>query len=317
MGLELSDLSLDEIRGRFLRPGAPITPALLRKLQRDPREGVRKLHAQLRRRYQRERDERVRMESMLHFERLLWEAGAKHVAGVDEAGTGPLAGPVVSAAVVFPPGTTIEGVVDSKRLDAAQRGELEREIRARAAGIGIGVAEVDEVDRLNVYHAALLSMHRAVLALPMRPDHVLVDARTIPRLECPQNSFFKGDGINFSIAAASILAKTYRDRRMDELDALHPGYGLARHKGYSTPEHQRAIQRLGPSAVHRRSFTFLRELCGEYSEDFYALQERLESAGSREALGACERELESRAEAFTVGEHRKLRQTLKRRWRTL
>src|SRR5690606_15705237 len=122
---------------------------------------------------------------------------------------------------------------------------------------------------LNVYHAALLAMRRAVEALPMRPDHLLVDARTIPDLDLPQNAFHKGDGIDYSIAAASIIAKTHRDELMEKLDAQYPGYGFARHKGYATADHQAAVRRLGPSPIHRRSFTFLRELRGEYSEHFY------------------------------------------------
>jgi ribonuclease HII len=317
VGTDLSLLGLPEIRTRFLHADEPVTPALLRRLERDPREGARKLSAQLRRRYERERDERLRLDALLNFERVLWRAGLRRVAGVDEAGTGPLAGPVVAAAVVFPPGTAIEGIDDSKRLDPERRTELARVIHARAAGTGIGLASVEEIDRLNVYQASLLAMRRAVLALPEPPEHVLVDARTIPELACPQNAFSKGDGIDFSIAAASILAKTHRDRLMDELDVIHPGYGFARHKGYSTPEHQRAVRRLGPSPVHRRSFTFLRELCGGYSERFYTLQDRLERAGSRGALAACEQALEEHAAALDPVEHRKLRLVLRRRWRTL
>jgi ribonuclease HII len=316
VGPDPSELSLGAIRARFLQSDEPLTPGLLRKLERDPREGVRKLHAQLRRRYLRQREERARIDALLNFERVLWKAGLERVAGVDEAGTGPLAGPVIAAAVVFPPGTAIDGIDDSKRLDPERRQELEREIRARASGIGIGTAEVDEIDTLNVYHAALLAMRRAVEALPAPPQHVLVDARTIPALPCPQNAFQKGDGLDFSIAAASILAKTWRDRLMDDLDARHPGYGFARHKGYSTPEHQRAIRRLGPSPVHRRSFTYLRELSGQYSDRFYSLQRDLFAARTPESLAACERELAVHADALAPAEQRKLRQLLNRRRRT-
>src|SRR5690606_8507810 len=196
------------------------------------------------------------------------------IAGVDEVGMGPLAGPVIAAAVVFPPHTDLDGIDDSKKLDPDQRLDADRRIRAIALGIGIGRVDVAEIDSINIYHAGLLAMRRAVESLPMRAQHVLVDARTIPGVDVPQNCFNKGDGINFSIAAASIIAKTHRDRLMDELAREHPGYGYERHKDYSTAEHQEAVRRLGPSPINRRSFTFIRELCGEYSPLFYDLKRR-------------------------------------------
>jgi ribonuclease HII len=192
---------------------------------------------------------------MLNFERVLWRAGVQHIAGVDEVGMGPLAGPVIAAAVVFPPHTELHGIDDSKRLDVEQRVDAARRIREAASGIGIGRAEVAEIDSINIYHAGLLAMRRAVEALPMRPQHVLVDARSIPGVDVPQNCFDKGDGLDFSIAAASIVAKVHRDGLMDELAREHPDYGFDRHKGYCTPEHQDAIRRLGPCAIHRQSFT--------------------------------------------------------------
>ena len=159
---------------------------------------------------------------------------------------GPLAGPVVAAAVMFPPETDIAGVDDSKRLDPATRAALALEIRAQASGLGVGMASVEEIDGLNIYHAGLLAMRRAVEALPRPPQHVLVDARTVPGIEVPQNTFNKGDGINFTIAAASIIAKTERDRMMEALDHEYPGYGFATHKGYGTPEHRDALLRARP-----------------------------------------------------------------------
>ena len=158
------------------------------------------------------------------------------------------------SAVVFPPETEIAGIDDSKALDQETRLRLEREIRNRAVSVGIGVVEVDEIDRLNIYHAGLRAMQLALGALAVVPQHVLVDSRTIPGVTQPQSSFDKGDGINFSIASASIVAKVHRDRLMTELDALYPGYGFASHKGYATAEHQHAIRELGPCPIHRRSF---------------------------------------------------------------
>lgn len=258
-------LFLARIRERHLVCGEPISAALLRQLRADPRVAARRLAEQLEREQRRRREEKARLERMLHFERILWRAGITRVAGVDEAGVGPLAGPVVAAAVVFRPGTSIPGVDDSKKLSPKRRRELARRIRAEAAGIGIGTADPDEIDRLNIYQASLLAMHRAVRALPEQPEHVLVDARTIPDLDLPQNAFQKGDGINFSIAAASIIAKVHRDELMDRLDLLYPGYGFARHKGYPTPEHQQALSKLGPSPVHRHSYALVAEAAGRMS----------------------------------------------------
>lgn len=317
MPSRLSKLSVDEIRARYARADAPVSPQTLSKLKRDPRHGVRVIYESLKKRYERDSAERTRLDAMLNFERVLWRAGVQHIAGVDEVGMGPLAGPVIAAAVVFPPHTELHGIDDSKRLDLEQRADAERRIRAAASGVAIGRAEVEEIDTLNIYHAGLLAMRRAVEALPMRPQHVLVDARSIPGVDVPQNCFDKGDGLDFSIAAASIVAKVHRDRLMDELASEHPGYGFERHKGYCTPEHQDAIRRLGPCAVHRRSFTFIRELRGEYSTLFYDLKQRLHSAAAAAELEALEQELDASRGALAESEQRKLKLVLSRRWRAL
>jgi ribonuclease HII len=313
----LSKLSIDEIRARYARPDEPVTPQTLNKLKRDPRQGVQLIYAALKRRFERDSAERARLDAMLNFERVLWRAGVERIAGVDEVGMGPLAGPVVAAAVVFPPHTELAGIDDSKRLDLEQRLDAERRIRAAALAIGIGRAEVEEIDTLNIYHAGLLAMRRAVEALPVRPQHVLVDARSIPGLDVPQNCFERGDGLAFSIAAASIVAKVYRDRIMDELARDHPGYGFERHKGYCTPEHQEAIRRLGPCPIHRRSFTFLKELRGEYSALFYELKGRVHAAAAAADLEAIELELDASRGALSESEQRKLKLLLSRRWRAL
>jgi len=313
----LSKLSVDEIRERYARADQPVSPQTLSKLKRDPRHGVRQIYEALKKRYERDSVERTRLDAMLNFERVLWRAGVQHIAGVDEVGMGPLAGPVIAAAVVFPPHTELDGIDDSKKLDIEQRMEAERRIRATASAIAIGRAEVTEIDTVNIYHAGLLAMRRAVEALPMRPQHVLVDARTIPGVDMPQNCFDKGDGLDFSIAAASIVAKVHRDRLMDELAREHPGYGFERHKGYCTPEHQDAIRRLGPCTIHRKSFTFIRELRGEYSRLFYDLKQRLDSAEAAAELEAVEQELAACRDALSDDEQRKLKLVLSRRWRAL
>lgn len=315
--MKLTELSIEEIRAHFLDGDQPLTAQSLNKLSRDPRQGVRKMYELLKKRYDRERTERLRIQNMLNFERLLWKSGVRSIAGVDEVGMGPLAGPVIAAAVVFPAGTELVGIDDSKRLDAEQRLKMEAAIRGAAIAISIGTAEVGEIDSVNIYHAGLLAMRRAVEGLPLIPEHVLVDARTIPDLGIPQNAFNKGDGINFSIAAASIIAKTHRDRLMGELERQYPGYGFAHHKGYSTPEHQQAIRELGPCPVHRLSFAFIRELCGEFSALFYNLKQQLQQVDSSAGLRSFEEEISGRWPELDDREQRKLRLMLSRRWKTI
>ena len=179
------------------------------------------------------------------------------VAGLDEAGMGPLAGPIVAAAVVFPPETGILGVDDSKRLTAQQREELAEEIRARAACCALAVVDHREIDRINIYQAGLEAMRRALDGLAEPPQRVLVDGRQVPGLACPQERIVRGDATCHVIAAASILAKTERDRLMLSYDEQFPGYGFGSHKGYATSAHRDAIRLLGPCAIHRRSFMLL------------------------------------------------------------
>jgi ribonuclease HII len=317
MLLDLKNLSIKEIRARYLGEEVSVSSLVLSALRRDERQGARQLHDLLQKRHGEERREQARIDGLLNFERVLWRSGVRHVAGVDEVGVGPLAGPVVAAAVVFEPGTTIAGVDDSKRLDAPTRAALATTIHRRAAGVGIGMASVAEIDRLNVYHAGLLAMRRAVEALPVSPQHLLVDARTVPGVSMPQNPFTKGDGINFSIAAASIVAKTHRDGLMDELDATYPEYGFQRHKGYSTPEHQAAIRRFGPCVLHRMSYPFIQELRGQYSARFYRMKERLVHGCSARRLQSVEHELDAGGADLSEHERRKLKLIITRRWKTL
>ena len=315
--MKFSDLSIEEIREQILQGNQPITAHFLNKLGRDPRQGVRKISEFLKKRYEKERAERLRILNMLNFERVLWKSGIRAVAGVDEVGIGPLAGPVVAAAVIFPPSSELAGVDDSKQLEPEQRVKLAAAIRQSATAIGVGLAEVSEIDHLNIYHAALLAMRRAIEALSLKPEHLLIDARVIPGISIPQNSFNKGDGINFSIAAASIIAKTHRDRLMEELEKKYPGYGFAQHKGYSTSEHQNAIRGLGPCPVHRLSFPFIRELCGEFSELFYTLKQQLQEVDSAAALHTFEKQLRERWSELDEKEQRKIRLMLSRRWKTI
>ena len=195
----------------------------------------------------------------LSIERVHWAAGRAAVAGLDEAGRGCLAGPVVAAAVVLPPDARLPGLDDSKKLSPAAREALVPEIHRVALGVGVGQCSPAEVDRLNVLWAAMEAMRRAAADVPAPPDVLLVDGNTeVPGAPCPQETVVKGDGRSLSIAAASVVAKVTRDRLMVELDAAFPVYGWAGHKGYPTAAHYAAIAAHGPSPHHRRSFRLAR-----------------------------------------------------------
>ncbi len=182
------------------------------------------------------------------------------VAGVDEVGRGPLCGPVVTAAVILDPSRPILGLNDSKKLSEARREALFEEIREKALAWCIACAEVEEIDRLNILHATMLAMQRAVEGLSVIPRLALIDGNRCPKLAVPCAPVVKGDSQVPAIAAASILAKVSRDREMVELDRVYPGYGMAGHKGYPTAVHLEALSRLGPTPIHRRSFAPVREL---------------------------------------------------------
>jgi len=181
------------------------------------------------------------------------------VAGVDEVGRGPLAGPVVTAAVILDPEQPISGLADSKALSEKKRGILFDDIQIKAKAWAIGRAEVEEIDKINILQATMLAMQRAVAGLALQPGHVLVDGNRCPELPCTAEAVIKGDGKIPAISAASIIAKVTRDREMVLLDAEYPGYGLAGHKGYPTKVHMAALQRLGATPIHRRSFAPVRK----------------------------------------------------------
>jgi ribonuclease HII len=185
------------------------------------------------------------------------------VAGVDEAGRGPLAGPVVAAAVILDDHKPIKGLADSKKLTALRREKLFDEIRAKALCCSVAQASVEEIDRLNILQATMLAMQRAVKGLRLKPAKVLVDGNRLPVLDVVAEAIVSGDALVPSISAASILAKVTRDRMLEELHAQHPGYGFDRHKGYGTAQHLAALRELGPLPVHRRSFAPVAQLLSE------------------------------------------------------
>lgn len=182
----------------------------------------------------------------------MYEQSSILIAGVDEVGRGPLAGPVVTAAVIL--NEPIEGLADSKKLSATTRKKLSLEIKRLALAYAYGRAEVDEIDSLNIHHATLLAMKRAVEALPIQPNEVMIDGIHVPQLKLPCKAIVRGDSLIPAISAASILAKVLRDEEMEEMDSLYPGYGFATHKGYPTETHRIALQRIGACPIHRKSY---------------------------------------------------------------
>ena len=195
---------------------------------------------------------------MWTFEHSAQAAGYNCIAGVDEAGRGPLAGPVVSAAVVLDDGFPDHGIMDSKKLSPRKRELLYDVIMDKALGVSLGIASHHEIDRLNILRASLLSMRRAVNGLTLAPDYLLIDGTFFIDSPIQQQAIVKGDALSVSIAAASIVAKVTRDRIMVDMHQLYPGYGFDRHKGYPTKAHKQALGEIGPSPVHRYSFKGVR-----------------------------------------------------------
>jgi ribonuclease HII len=256
------DSSLAALHARYVVGGRPLPAAIESALRADPRPGARAILTAVARRRRANRAEGQRLRTMLRYETALWQTGVVHIAGVDEAGMSPLAGPVAAAAVILAPGTRIGEVDDSKRLDVEQRDRLAPIIKQRAVAWAVAFAEVHEIDEINIYWAGLLAMRRAIEALAPTAEHLLIDGRKLSELPLPQQRIIKGDAKSLSIAAASILAKTARDARMQQLDAEFPGYGFAKHKGYPVHAHVRALARLGACPIHRRSFAPVREALG-------------------------------------------------------
>jgi ribonuclease HII len=259
---DIRQMSVSELRARFVESGRPLPAGCEEALQNDVRAGARAVYEAVERRRRDNRAEGQRLRHLLRYETPLWEKGLTRVAGVDEAGMAPLAGPVVAAAVILPLDFRPRGIDDSKQVERADRERLAVEIKAVAVAWAVGVATVEEIDALNIYHAGLLALRRAVEGLAVRPEHLLIDARRLKEVAIPQQGIVHGDALSLTIAAASIIAKTTRDAMMAAWDLEHPGYGFARHKGYPTAEHFAALERLGACPLHRRSFAPVRQALG-------------------------------------------------------
>jgi ribonuclease HII len=223
-------------------------------LKNDNRKSVQNIAMKLAKRLDAIRKEEQRLELITYFEKEGHEKGYVYIGGIDEAGRGPLAGPVVAAVVVFDKDTKIEGINDSKKLSEKKRDELFEIIKEKAIDYGIGIVNNEEIDEYNILNATYMAMKKALNCLKKSPDYLLIDATTIPNVDIPQNPIIKGDSKSISIAAASILAKVTRDSIMYEYDKIYPEYGFAKHKGYGTADHYKAIEECGITPIHRRSF---------------------------------------------------------------
>ena len=246
--------SISEIKELLNSCAIEALPEQIQKLEGDSRKGVQNLLTSFRKKYEKHLRELERLEEILTYEKGCWEAGYELVAGIDEVGRGPLAGPVVAAAVILPKGCKIEGVNDSKKLSAKKREELYDVILEKAVSYGIGVVSNERIDEINILQATYEAMREALSQLKPRADYILADAVTIPMVSTPQRGIIKGDAKSMSIGAASIVAKVYRDRMMTEMDKLYPGYGFASNVGYGSQEHMEGIKRLGITPIHRKTF---------------------------------------------------------------
>ncbi len=237
-----------------------LSEEILGQLQADERVGVQRLLRAYQRQQLRKQQEQERLEKMWKYEKIGWEQGFQAIAGIDEAGRGPLAGPVVAAAVILPPDFDATGLDDSKRLSSREREELRERIEKEAVAVGIGMVDVAYIDQHNILQATYQAMRIAIQSLPVPADYLLVDAVKIPGISLPQQGIIKGDQLSHSIAAASIVAKTVRDQWMIDAANTYPQYGFDKHMGYGTPEHLAALAKWGASPIHRQSFAPVRDL---------------------------------------------------------
>lgn len=243
---------IGEIKQKLEETQTGLLPAFIEQYQTDERAGVQKLVANAQKRYQKLQDEIARTEQLKKYEKEY--DNYSYICGIDEVGRGPLAGPVVAAAVILPKDCDILYINDSKQLSAAKREELYDVIMERAVATGLGMVGPERIDEINILQATYEAMRQAIAQLNPQPDLLLNDAVTIPGVDIRQIPIIKGDAKSISIGAASIIAKVTRDRMMETYDEIYPGYGFAKNKGYGSKEHMQALQELGPTSIHRASF---------------------------------------------------------------
>ena len=237
-----------------------LTDPFLAEAANDPRSGVQKAIEKRKRAIQAELDEDLRLEQMLRYEKKIYQAGYQAIAGIDEVGRGPLAGPVVAAAVILPPGCKIKGLNDSKKIPKKKHQEIYQAVLDKALAVGIGLIDNEVIDQVNIYEATKLAMKEALSKLSLKPDYLLIDAMKLD-IDIPQESIIKGDANSLSIAAASIVAKVTRDKLMADYDKEYPGYDFAQNAGYGTKSHLQGLERKGVTPIHRKTFEPVKSMC--------------------------------------------------------
>ncbi len=311
--MNLEEMSVLGIRSLIDSLDDGVPEELLLSMEADSRAQVRELAGRLRRKAVLEREQQAEQQRMLTLEHKYHGKGLRLVAGVDEAGRGPLAGPVVAAAVVFEPGDNLPRARDSKSISEQRREIIFEQIHGCAVAVGVGLADHHEIDRINIHNASILAMYRAVEELSVRPEAVLVDGKMVLRMDLPQEAVVRGDSKCLSIAAASIVAKVTRDRMMAEFDRRYPGYGFARHKGYPTADHVRALRELGPCPIHRRTFGQVAE-CGSFGKGLWTeLYHELAATVCIDELERVAGSIKPRRTDLNAGELASLRALYKRR----
>lgn len=252
----LKDLSIKEIQQFLWESSEEEAFSIIADLENDKRKGVINLITKYRKEIEQREKENARLSALYQKEKELQQRGYNYIAGIDEAGRGPLAGPVVAACVILKPDTYLPGLNDSKKISNEKRNMLAEMITKEAISIGIGLVNHEEIDRVNILQATIKAMVQAVAQMKFKPDYLLIDALKLP-VDIPQEGIIEGDAKCAAISAASIIAKTYRDTLMSEMDELYPEYGFKDHKGYGTLRHMEAINIFGPCTIHRKSFLHL------------------------------------------------------------
>lgn len=246
--------SISEIKNIYSKTDIKDLPDFIESLKNDNRKGVLSIINSANKKYNAYLEELERLKTITYYENQCRQNGYKLIAGIDEVGRGPLAGPVVTAAVILKENDLIEGINDSKKLSAAKRESLYDIIIDRAVSYAFGIVSAEEIDSINILQATYKAMRQALSALSIKPDFVLADAVTIPDIDIKQQGIIKGDAKSISIGAASIIAKVYRDRMMYEYAKIYPEYGFEQNKGYGSQSHIEAIKKFGPCPIHRKTF---------------------------------------------------------------
>ncbi|MFT5366766.1 MAG: ribonuclease HII [Candidatus Latescibacterota bacterium] len=313
---QIPNMTVSDIK-KAVEAAFPPEEATLQVLEQDPRSGVRQLAVQVRRRKRADAKEDARLEQMGSLENKLRARGLTHIAGVDEAGRGPLAGPVTAAAVILPAHTLIVGLNDSKKLSEQKREILFDQIRTIALAIGVGEATPQEIDTLNIRNATHLAMRRAIDALSIPPDRILIDGNALPESKFAEMAIIGGDRKSISIAAASIIAKVTRDRLMVKYDLEYPEYGLAGHKGYGSAQHLAALRKHGPTPIHRHTFAGVPHNFQAFSADFDDFAEGIAAADSLPKLTAMGETIGSASSSLPPQEIQALRDLYSKKRTTL